>query len=112
MRAIIAIAALLAACTGSAPAETAVTIEDFVYTPEAVTVPVGAAVTWTNEDIFGHTVTSGTPEDPDGRFDHTLGETTDGEGTQATVTFEEPGTYQYFCAFHPQMRGEVRVTDQ
>jgi plastocyanin len=25
------------------------------------------------------------------------------------VTFEEPGTYQYFCAFHPGMSGQVVV---
>jgi plastocyanin len=27
-----------------------------------------------------------------------------------TVTFEEPGTYEYFCAFHPAMYGTVTVT--
>jgi hypothetical protein len=26
-----------------------------------------------------------------------------------TVTFEEPGTYEYFCAFHPGMFGQVVV---
>ncbi|HEU4605611.1 MAG TPA: plastocyanin/azurin family copper-binding protein [Nitrososphaera sp.] len=26
-----------------------------------------------------------------------------------TVTFEEPGTYEYFCAFHPAMYGTVTV---
>jgi len=28
---------------------------------------------------------------------------------QFTVTFEKPGTYDYFCAFHPWMTGEVVV---
>ncbi len=28
-----------------------------------------------------------------------------------TVTFEEPGTYDYFCAFHPGMFGQVIVGD-
>ena len=28
-----------------------------------------------------------------------------------TVTFEEPGTYDYFCAFHPGMFGQVVVGD-
>jgi plastocyanin len=28
-----------------------------------------------------------------------------------TVTFEEPGTYPYFCAIHPWMGGQVVVTD-
>jgi hypothetical protein len=26
-----------------------------------------------------------------------------------TVTFEQPGTYEYFCAFHPGMFGQVVV---
>ncbi|MGH9168097.1 MAG: plastocyanin/azurin family copper-binding protein [Acidimicrobiia bacterium] len=33
----------------------------------------------------------------------------DGAGTSGEVTFDEPGTYPYFCARHPHMRGEVRV---
>lgn len=28
---------------------------------------------------------------------------------QFTVTFEQPGTYDYFCAFHPWMTGQVVV---
>lgn len=28
-----------------------------------------------------------------------------------TMTFEEPGTYPYFCAIHPWMGGQVVVTD-
>ena len=28
-----------------------------------------------------------------------------------TVTFEEPGTYPFFCAFHPGMDGVVNVTE-
>jgi hypothetical protein len=26
-----------------------------------------------------------------------------------TITFNEPGTYAYFCAFHPGMFGQVVV---
>ena len=29
-----------------------------------------------------------------------------------TVTFEEPGTYEYFCAFHPGMWGVVTVASE
>jgi hypothetical protein len=28
-----------------------------------------------------------------------------------TVTFEQPGTYNYFCAFHPGMFGQIVVDD-
>ena len=29
-----------------------------------------------------------------------------------TMTFEEPGTYEYFCAFHPGMYGIVTVAGE
>jgi len=29
-----------------------------------------------------------------------------------TVTFEEPGTYEYFCAFHPGMWGVITVAEE
>ncbi|HYX72652.1 MAG TPA: plastocyanin/azurin family copper-binding protein, partial [Nitrososphaera sp.] len=29
-----------------------------------------------------------------------------------TVTFDEPGTYEYFCAFHPGMYGIVTVAGE
>ena len=29
-----------------------------------------------------------------------------------TVTFEQPGTYQYFCALHPWMTGQVIVREE
>jgi plastocyanin len=78
---------------------------DIAFAPTSVAVPVGATVTWTNQDVVGHTVTSGAPGDPDGLFDEPLG----AEGDTATVTFEEPGTYGYFCEVHPNMTGEVVV---
>lgn len=40
------------------------------------------AVTWVNQDDIDHTVTSGTPESPGGRFDATLA----GKGSTAKRT--------------------------
>ena len=52
-------------------------------------------------------MTSGTRKRPDGRFDEKLGASTG----KATVTFDEPGRYRYFCALHPGagMTAEVIV---
>lgn len=66
-----------------------------------VDVEAGSSVTWTNEDAIVHTVTSGTPERPDGRFDRRL----DGTGARATVEFEAPGVYPYVGDRQPSMRG-------
>lgn len=113
------VALLLVACGGESTSSqsagpdgrtTAVTIENFAFQPQTSDVASRTAVTWTNEDIFGHTVTSGRPGAQTSTFDGVLGETTDGRGTQFRFTFDEPGTYPYFCRFHPTMLGEVRVS--
>lgn len=92
---------------------TEVTIESFTFMPEEVEVSAGTEVTWTNQDGFAHTVTSGTPDDTTDRFDGVMGELGEmnGKGKTFSFTFEEPGTYEYFCRFHPQqMRATVTVT--
>ena len=75
----------------------------------------GTTVTWTQEDAGVHTVTSGTvvqgtggvTEKPDGTFDSGSIAT----GNTFEFTFDQAGTYTYFCYIHPAtMRGEVRVT--
>jgi plastocyanin len=83
----------------------AVTVRLFQFQPSPIEVAAGSTVTWTNRDDILHTVTSGTPDARDERFDGTM----NGSGTSYTVTFSEPGTYAYFCSRHESMRGEIRV---
>lgn len=104
--------------TGQSEADTTgaqvdVAITDFSYEPETVEVSTGDTVAWTNGDMFAHTVTDAEAEDGGGEFDGELGDldTVDAEGTTFAQTFDEPGTYEYFCRFHPDMRGTVVVTD-
>ena len=81
--------------------ETAVTIVNFAFDPAEIEVPVGATVTWTNEDSAPHTATSS-----DGTFDTgTLD-----QGAQGSHTFTEAGTFEYQCAIHPSMTGMVTVS--
>lgn len=92
---------------------TEVAIESFTFMPEEVEVATGTEVTWTNGDDFAHTATSGTPDETTDRFDGVMGELGEmnGKGETFSFTFEEPGTYGYFCRFHPQqMRATVTVT--
>ena len=90
------------ATTAAKPAATndRVTIRDFAFAPAATTVKAGTKVTFVNEDNAGHTATSTT-----GDFD------TDGidKGKRATITLRKAGTYAYFCAFHPYMKGRIVV---
>lgn len=91
---------------GSAPpAATAkadkVDIKDFKYKPETVEIKAGTTVSFTNEDTALHTATS----QPQGKFDS--GDIAKGQ-TKA-VTFKKPGTFKYFCVYHPFMKGTVKV---
>jgi plastocyanin len=118
------IAAVAGACGDSddddAPASAmssgqTVVMELIAYKPEKLDVAAGTTVTWQQNDPGAHTVTSGTVEQgtggvttaPDGTFDS--GEIATGDAFE--FTFDEPGTYSYFCSLHPAtMRGEVRVS--
>jgi plastocyanin len=82
-----------------------VEIRLFLFRPATLEVKAGSAITWVNDDEIRHTVTSGRPDGRDGKFDEALG----GKGARATVTFDQPGVYPYFCSRHQAMRGEVRV---
>lgn len=81
----------------------AITIKDYAYDPEPLEVEAGATVTFTNEDGDTHTATStgDVPKD----FD--TGDL--GEGDAKDITFDEAGTYTYYCSIHQYMKGEVDV---
>lgn len=84
-----------------APKSAAVMIMDWAYSPAAVSVPAGSKVTWMNMDADPHTVTSkgGGP----------LSSPSLAKNGEYAHTFASAGTYEYFCAIHPQMKGAVTV---
>jgi plastocyanin len=84
---------------GSASGD-AVTIADFAFDPDGLTVAAGTTVTFTNEDSAAHTATA-----EDDSFD--TGELEGGDS--AEVTFDEPGEVSYFCNIHNYMQGTVTV---
>jgi plastocyanin len=76
------------------------------FIPYEVSISVGGKVIWNNVDSAAHTVTSGTPSDgPDGTFDSSLFMA----ATTFEHTFDESGTYDYFCIVHPWMTGTIQV---
>jgi len=97
--------ALVAGAAAPARSQPAVTVQLFQFKPGQIEVKAGTRVTWTNQDEITHTVTSGTPEQRDGRFELPL----DGRGATGIVQLEKPGTYPYFCSRHQSMRGEIHV---
>jgi len=102
-----------------ARAATEVAVVNIAYAPETITVETGTEVVWTNEDqSVHHTVTSGIRakdgvpgvskgklERADGTFDGDLPDAS----SEFRFTFDEAGTYAYFCRVHPSMTGAVVV---
>ncbi len=87
--------AALACAPGTVAGAATVTIKNFAYDPTPVTVKVGEAVTFQNEDGVPHTATM-----LDGVCDSG---TISGGGGSATLVFTAPGKYRYHCRIHPTM---------
>ena len=69
------------------------------FAPAQVTVRTGDSVEWANGDIVAHTATS-----KEGGFDVNV---LPGRTVGAVMT--RPGTFNYTCRYHPNMKGEVVV---
>jgi plastocyanin len=78
----------------------AVKIDNFVFGPQTLTVPVGTTVTWTNSDDIPHTSVS-----TQGVFKSKVLDTDE----KFSYKFEKAGTYPYYCTIHPKMTGTVVV---
>ncbi len=77
------------------------------WLPDSVSIKAGDTVIWANDDTAAHTVTSGSPsEGQSGIFDSSLVL----EGDSFEVTFDNSGSYDYFCMVHPWMTGSIQVS--
>ncbi|NGY61938.1 cupredoxin family copper-binding protein [Lentzea sp. NEAU-D13] len=68
------------------------------YQPASMTVRVGDVVTWTNQDQAPHDVAAGTFRSP-----------MLSTGQSWSYTFTQPGTFDYVCSIHPDMRARIVV---
>jgi amicyanin len=90
----------VAAETAPATPATEIKIDNFSFTPPVLKVSPGTKVTWTNRDDIPHNIVSS-----EQKFKSKPLDTDDAY----SFTFNEPGTYQYFCGLHPKMVGKVVV---
>jgi plastocyanin len=98
-------AMLISAPAASAQDEMTVSIQDFFFDPDQLTVAPGTTVTWVNEGEAPHTVTS-----TDGKE---LDSATLQPGDTYSFTFKDDDageTYAYQCTIHPQMTASVNVS--
>lgn len=78
----------------------------FSLSPSVLDVKTNETVTWQNNDVASHTVTTGTTSlGFDGRIDSGV----IAVGKSFSYKFDKAGVYGYYCLFHPWMTGVVNV---
>ena len=91
---------ILAAPAAAQGQNVTVYIRDFYFEPAQLQVEPGTTVTWVNEGAAPHTVTAN-----NGAYDSGTLQ----PGQSFSWTFNNPGTYGYYCAIHPSMTAAVTV---
>ena len=78
-----------------------VTIDNFTFSPGALTVKTGSTVTWTNRDDIPHSIVCPAL----GLKSHVL------DSDQSfSNPFNQAGSFDYFCGIHPHMKGKILVS--
>jgi plastocyanin len=86
---------------GTTASGTAVTIDNFAFSPATLKVKVGQKVSWTNKQQgVAHTVTA-----DGGTFDHPMP-----SGATFSFAFAKAGSFAYHCTIHPSMHGTIVVS--
>lgn len=98
---------LIIGCSPKSPTETniqpsekttTITIKEFKFNPNALTISAGTTVKWVNEDVAPHTIKSEF-------FNSATLKTSD----SFEFAFENKGSYDYICGIHPSMKGKIIV---
>ena len=76
-----------------------VSIGDLAFAPAELTVHVGDTIEWDNADFVDHTATA-----KDGDWDVAIA-----AGKTGRVELHRAGTIAYYCRFHPNMTGTIKV---
>ena len=75
-----------------------ITIDNFTFSPKALTVAVGTTIKWVNHDDIPHTVV-----EKKTTFRSKALDTDD----SYSYTFTAAGAFDYFCGLHPHMVGQI-----
>ena len=98
---IVTMALLCVLCAVPAHAATiTVVIDKLVFTPAEITAKIGDTIEWDNKDILQHTATAN-----DGSWNVLLP-----PKKKASIVVKKAGAFDYFCKFHPNMKGKITVT--
>jgi plastocyanin len=78
-----------------------VMIDKLVFLPANIKAKVGDTVGWVNKDILAHTATVR------GDWDVMIA-----ASKSARLVLKKTGTFDYYCRFHPNMKGQIIVTTE
>jgi plastocyanin len=96
------IAAALALGAMAVPAHAAtiqIVIEKMMFSPAEVSAKAGDTIEWINKDFLAHTATA-----RNGDFDLVLQ-----PNKSASFVVKKPGSIDYYCRFHPNMKAKLVV---
>jgi plastocyanin len=99
MGTILAAALFLAAGQANAGEVIRIKIDKLAFVPAEISARVGDTLEWENADFIAHTAT-----EPHGAFDVMIP-----AGATRRLLLKDAGTFAYYCRFHPNMKGELRV---
>jgi plastocyanin len=94
----IALCGLLSASARAATIQ--ITIDKLVFAPVEVNAKVGDTIEWINKDMLAHTATG-----THGEFNVVIGPKKTGR-----LVLKKAGAVDYFCIYHPNMKGRLVVT--
>ena len=77
-----------------------ITIDKLVFQPAEVKAKVGDTIVWDNKDVMAHTATAS-----DKSWYVTIA-----PGKTGRLMLKQSGSVDYFCRFHPNMKGRIVVT--
>ena len=121
---LISVALALVACRQQSGSALAPSMAGHAFTPRTSEIEVGDTITWTNDTEEAHTVTAVESSLPEGAEYFSSGGAASEEEAKDSIgqeliepgetfewTFEEPGTYRYYCLPHmlDGMEGTVEV---
>lgn len=89
-----------ASCTRQAPRAYVVLMKDMTFQPAELTVNRGDTIVWKNEDFVPHSATA-----RDTSWDS---KAINADSSWRFVA-EKSGRHDYYCVFHPTMRGTIDV---
>lgn len=88
---------------GTPVATNQVTIQNYAFSPQIITVKKGTTVIWTNNDSVSHSII----------FDskHEASSGVLNLGASYSLVFDQPGSFSYHSGVYPDVMGKVIVTN-